>query len=124
MGKVIAIYKVKPDRVEENEEAVRAVYTELHESIPEGFSYATFKLPDGLTFIHVAMQDSDGKSPLSDIKAFKNFQAGIKDRCDGLPAVNHVTEIGSYNFGYNQKEVAEKNLSEPDYSSLKTSRSL
>jgi hypothetical protein len=43
-------YKVKPERVSENEELVRAVYGELDRTHPDGFHYATFKLIDGVSF--------------------------------------------------------------------------
>jgi hypothetical protein len=96
MEKVIVRYKLKTGRVEENEHLVKEVYKELSHEEPEGFSYATYKLEDGLTFIHVASHEPGSKNPLPGLPAFKNFQAGIKDRCDELPVVNHVTEIASY----------------------------
>ena len=96
MEKVIVRYKLKLGRVEENEQLVKEVYNELSREEPEGFSYATYKLEDGLTFIHVASHEPGSKNPLPGLPAFKNFQAGIKDRCDELPVVNHVTEVGSY----------------------------
>ena len=96
MEKVIVRYKLRSGRVEENEDLVKEVYKELSREKPEGFSYATYKLEDGLTFIHVASHEPGSKNPLPGLPAFKNFQAGIKDRCDELPVVNHFTEIGSY----------------------------
>ena len=95
MDRVIVRYKLKPGSVEENEQLVREVYKQLSSEEPENFKYATYKLEDGLTFIHVAMHES-GKNPLTGLTAFKNFQLGIKERCAELPEVNHVTEIGSY----------------------------
>jgi hypothetical protein len=53
MEKAIIRYKVKPEYVAENKNLVKAVYKELHELSPSKFSYATYKLADGLTFIHV-----------------------------------------------------------------------
>jgi hypothetical protein len=98
MDKVIVRYKLKPGSVTENEQLVKEVFKQLHKEEPEDFSYATYKLEDGLTFIHVALFESEGKNPLQVLPAFKNFQAGIRDRCDELPVVNHVTEIGSYSM--------------------------
>jgi hypothetical protein len=67
----------------------------LHRLEPDGLRYATFKLPDGVTFIHLA--DSDGAgSPLSDLAAFKAFQAGVRERCDEPPVVSELSEIGSF----------------------------
>ncbi|MEJ7681894.1 MAG: hypothetical protein WKG06_29400 [Segetibacter sp.] len=53
----------------------------------------------------MALTESEAKSPLSGLSAFKKFQAGIKDRCDELPVVRHVTEIGSYSP---EKKIAEQ----------------
>ena len=54
MRQVMVRYKVKPDRVEENEALVRAVYEELAAPRPPGCRYATFRLEDGVSFVHVA----------------------------------------------------------------------
>jgi len=99
MEKVIVHYKVKPGWAEENEKLVRAVYLQLHEESPPGFSYATYKLADGHTFVHVAIYPGEGKSPLTGLAAFKTFQAGITERCEEQPVVNQAMEIGSYSFG-------------------------
>jgi hypothetical protein len=87
-------YKVKPDRVAENEELVRAVYEELSRTEPAGLSYATFRLDDGVSFVHLA--SSDGPSPLTSVPAFKRFQENIADRCDEPPVVTELSEIGSF----------------------------
>lgn len=98
MEKVIVRYKVKPGKAGENEQLIKGVYQQLHRQGMEGLSYATYKLEDGLTFMHIANYTGEGKAPLTSIDAFKNFQAEIKDRCDELPVVYHVIEIGSYGF--------------------------
>ena len=65
MGKVVVRYKVKPERVEENERLIGRVYEELAESAPEGLRYATFRLDDGVSFVHIASIDTaDGSDPL------------------------------------------------------------
>ena len=64
MRHTVVRYTVKPGSEEENEELVRAVYRELAELRPEGFRYATYRLEDGRTFVHVAEQDGDGDGPL------------------------------------------------------------
>ena len=52
-------YTVRPDQVERNEALVRAVYAELERTRPEGLRYATFKLEDGVTFMHVAWSENE-----------------------------------------------------------------
>jgi hypothetical protein len=99
MKRVMVRYKVKPDRATENEELVRAVYDELHRTDPPGFRYATFQLDDGVSFVHVAsIETEDGRSPLSDVKAFKRFQENIGERCDEAPVATELREIGLFRF--------------------------
>ena len=95
MRRVMVRYKVKPDRVSDNEALVRAVYDELAEARPDGFRYATFKLDDGVSFVHIAEITGDG-NPLSAIEAFGRFQADIGARCDEPPAPTVLTRVGSY----------------------------
>jgi hypothetical protein len=97
MRRIMVRYKVKPDRVAENEELVRAVYDELHRTEPAGLRYATFQLADGVSFVHLASTETeDGHNPLSDVQAFKQFQENVRDRCDGAPEVSELREIGSF----------------------------
>jgi hypothetical protein len=88
-------YRVKRDRVEENEELVRAVYEELGRTRPEGLRYATFKLEDGVSFVHLA-ETEDGDNPLSQLTAFREFQTEIADRCDEPPVVTKLDRVGSF----------------------------
>ena len=94
MSQVMVRYRVKPERVAENEELVRAVYAELASAQPAGLRYATFKLPDGVSFVHVAEHGDD--NPLPKLESFRRFQAEIADRCDEPPAPAQLAEIGSY----------------------------
>jgi hypothetical protein len=89
-------YTVKPDRVAENEELIRAVYEELAQSRPEGFRYATFKLDDGRSFMHVAAVDTGADNPLSRTAAFARFQEEIAARCEQPPVVTELDPVGSY----------------------------
>jgi hypothetical protein len=96
MKRVMVRYKVKPDRVEQNEGLVRAVYEELKRSEPDGIRYATFKLDDGVSFVHLASHETGGGNPLSELTSFKQFQAEIGDRCEEPPVVTELEEIGSF----------------------------
>ena len=98
MRRVMVRYKVKPDHVAENEQLVRNVYDELARVKPEGFHYGTFKLEDGLSFVHMATQEGD-ENPLAAIASFERFQENIRDRCDEPPVVTTLEEIGSFRFG-------------------------
>ncbi len=90
-------YRVTPDQADANTELARAVYVELHHVRPDGLSYATFRLDDQVTFVHVVRSLHD-PNPLLAIKAFGEFQAGIADRCDEPPIAQDLTEVGSYRF--------------------------
>jgi len=99
MRRVMVRYRVKPGQAERNEELVRAVYEELHRAKPAGFSYATFRLDDGLTFVHLAR--SEGRdAPLPHLEAFREFQTGIAERCDEPPVATELSEVGSFRFGW------------------------
>ena len=95
MKQVMVRYRVKPERTAENEELVRAVYAELHETKPEGLHYATFRLDDGVSFLHLSAYDNDRPSRLTNLGAFKRFQKNIADRCEEAPVVSSLSEIGS-----------------------------
>jgi hypothetical protein len=97
MKRVMVRYKVKPDQIAANEQLVREVYEELHGAPPGGFHYATFKLEDGLTFVHIASQEGE-QNPLADVAAFQRFQENIRDRCDEPPVVTRMDEVGSFRF--------------------------
>jgi hypothetical protein len=97
MKRVIVRYKVKADRVEENEKLVKAVYEELKRDTPDGLRYATFKLEDGVSFVHIASVEAE-ESPLPKTAAFQRFQADIRDRCEEPPHAVDMSEIGSYRF--------------------------
>ena len=99
MRRVIVRYTVKPGRAGENEQLAKAVYEELAEVKPAGFRYATFRLPDGLTFVHLAsITQAEEENPLRSVKAFRKFQENIGERCDVPPQVAELTEVGSYGF--------------------------
>jgi hypothetical protein len=88
-------YRVGPDQVETNEALVRAVYAELAAKRPDGLRYETFKLDDGVTFVHLAFQE-DGSPGLASIDAFAEFQKDVRARCDEPPVVADVERVGGY----------------------------
>jgi hypothetical protein len=95
MRRVMVQYTVKPDRAAENEELVRAVFDELERTRPDGLRYATFQLPDGAGFLHLA-ETEEGRDPLSRVQAVQHFRRGIADRCEEAPVATELRLIGSY----------------------------
>ena len=73
MPQSIIRYRTKPGQADANADLVRAVYAELHRTRPGGFRYTT-------------------------LRAFGEFQAGIRERCDEPPVAQAYTEVGSYRF--------------------------
>lgn len=105
MRVVMVRYRVKPDRVQENERLVADVYEELAEVQPDGFRYATFKLDDGTSFMHLATQADGVENPLPKLSAFGRFQAEIADRCGEQPVVTPLEEVGSFRLLHDEGRV-------------------
>ena len=93
---VMVRYKVKADRAAENESYISAVFEQLKRETPHGLSYTSFKLPDGVSFMHIAGRDEAAGNPLTQLEAFKNFTADIQDRCDEPPVSVEMHEVGFY----------------------------
>ena len=94
---VVVRYCTKPDRGDENQRLVEKVFADLAEHQPDGLRYASFRLNDGVSFVHVAEVDTaDGSSPLNDSAAFAAFQREIGDRCDEQPVVEEATVVGLF----------------------------
>jgi hypothetical protein len=99
MKRLMVRYKVKADRAAENERFVTAVFEQLKQERPPGLRYATFKLDDGLSFVHIVSHEADDDSnPLGELSAFKEFTANVRDRCDEPPVAVELHEVGSYAF--------------------------
>jgi hypothetical protein len=96
MNRVVVQYKVKPDQVEQNEKLVRAVYAELADRQPDSLRYATVRLDDGVTFVHIAEHDGAGPNPLTELPAFAEFQREIAERCDEQPVARQASLVGSF----------------------------
>ena len=99
MKRVMVRYKVKAEKAAENEEFITSVFEDLRQTHPDGLRYASFKLEDGVSFVHIAsIETENGENPLSQSSAFKSFQENIKARCEEPPVVVDLHTIGSYRF--------------------------
>ncbi len=91
-------YQTKPERADENQQLVEAVFGELEERQPTGFTYKVFRLEDGVGFVHVVIEhDVDDPDSLQDVPAFQAFVADIGERCDIPPLAKGATIVGGYN---------------------------
>jgi hypothetical protein len=96
VAKVIR-YTTKPECADENERLIGEVFAGLASDRPDGIRYASFRLEDGVSFVHVALLEGE-HNPLLDSPAFGAFQAGLGDRLTEGPTASDATVIGSYRF--------------------------
>jgi hypothetical protein len=90
-------YKTKPETAGDNQRFVEKVYEELTALDPGGVHYATLRLEDGLTFMHLFITDSDeAANTLGGIAAFAEFLRDLPQRCAELPTAQPITVVGSY----------------------------
>lgn len=95
--KKIIRYKLRADRVAENEQRIKAVFRQLHDKKPEGVRYTVYKLADGVSFAHIVSYETEAAhQALITLPAFRDFQAQSKDRFEEPPITSEVEEIGAY----------------------------
>jgi hypothetical protein len=93
---MIIRYRVRDTgAAEENQRLVEEVFAQLEAERPDGLRYATFRLADGTSFVHVVEQDGED-DPLTRLEAFERFQEGLADRLAGAPELSEATVVGSY----------------------------
>jgi hypothetical protein len=99
MGVAVVRYTTKPDRADENEALIEKVFAELEAERPVGLRYASFRLADRVSFVHIAEIDTaDGSNPLTGTPAFADFLRDIADRCEQQPVAVEATLVGAYRF--------------------------
>ena len=98
MNAIVVRYQAKPERADENQKLIEAVFADLQERQPRGFTYKAFRLDDGLSFVHVVVGHEDVADPdsLQDVPAFQAFVADIGDRCDVAPVASGAAVVGDY----------------------------
>jgi hypothetical protein len=96
MRTVMVRYKVRPDAADENQRLIEAVFAQLASERPAGLRYQSFRLADGVSFMHVASTTGPGPNPLVETAAFKAFSAGIKARCEEPPVTTEMQVVGAY----------------------------
>jgi hypothetical protein len=95
--KSVIRYKTKPESADENQRLIENVYAELADRNPGGMRYATLRLEDGVTFVHIFMTDSDDTpNTMGEIAAFAEFQRELADRCIEQPIAQAAIVVGSY----------------------------
>jgi hypothetical protein len=96
MKTIMVRYKTSPAHAATNEALVHAVFDELRSRRPAGLRYATYRLDDGVTFVHIARMETPDDNPLIRLPAFQAFQKQLKDRCVEPPVVTELSAVDSY----------------------------
>jgi hypothetical protein len=97
MKATVVRYTAKTEQADENQRLVAAVFADLVERKPRGFTYDVFRLEDGISFVHVVVElDVEESDSLQEVPAFQAFVAGVADRCEIPPVAMGATIVGSY----------------------------
>ncbi|WP_433129150.1 hypothetical protein ACQPWW_03750 [Micromonospora sp. CA-240977] len=91
MSAAVIRYQTTPEAAAENQRLIEDVFAELAATAPPGLRYSSFRLADGVTFVHVV--DGDG---LPELTAFQEFQRALGERLAVSPIRDDATLIGSY----------------------------
>ena len=98
MKTIMVRYRTKPEHADVNVSLVRAVFEELQKLAPQGLCYASYRLADGVSFVHVVIEhDVENPDSLQAVPAFQAFVANIADRCDVPPVAMGATIVGGHN---------------------------
>jgi hypothetical protein len=89
-------YTTRADQADENARLIADVFESLRRTAPPGLTYASYRLDDGVSFVHVASVDDPDNNPLRQLAEFQAFTAGIKERCDVPPVTSVLQEVGRY----------------------------
>jgi hypothetical protein len=96
MKTILVRYKTSEAQSAANEALVHAVFDELRARSPKGLRYTTFRLADGVSWVHLASYDTATDDVLTALPAFKAFQKQLKERCLELPVATELTRIDGY----------------------------
>jgi hypothetical protein len=97
MRATVVRYQTKPERADENQQLIEAVFADLEQRAARGFTYQVFRLEDGVSFVHAVIEhDVDDSDSLQDVPAFQAFVEHIADRCDVPPLAMGATVVGRH----------------------------
>src|SRR5262245_40051815 len=96
MRHVMVRYTTRAEHADENARLIELVFDSLRRTAPPGLTYTSYRLDDGVSFVHLASMESGDDNPLRRLDAFNAFTAGIKERCDVPPSTTVLHEVGSY----------------------------
>jgi hypothetical protein len=94
MNRRLIRYKAKPDRADENQRLVEAVFQELREKKPDGVRYMVLRMADD-SFAHFVELEGT-VNPLQALESFRKFSSTAGERAQEGPFANEATVIGDY----------------------------
>jgi hypothetical protein len=77
--------KIRAEAVGDVDAAVEHLFAAIHQAQPEGIRYASFRLPDGVTYVALLALDEGVDNPLPALPEFSEFQDNLKN-VDGRAA--------------------------------------
>jgi hypothetical protein len=92
MAQRLIRYRVKAEKIEENQALIDGVFAELHAKAPPHVRYLVLRLSDG-TFCHLV---EDSTKTIANLDAFAAFQRGGKERRLDEPQQLEATVVGNY----------------------------
>jgi hypothetical protein len=97
MKTILVRYKTaSKERAEENAALIHAVFDQLRERGTAGVRYTTYRLADGVTFLHLATTENEKENPIPALPAFQAFQERIKERCVEPPVLTELLVVDAY----------------------------
>jgi len=92
--RVMVRYRIKPEHVQQNLDALSAVYEELESIRPDWLSYSTYQLEDTVSFVALVVVDDPGR--LGAFPAFRAYRSSLEQRCDEPPVTTEVRQVGAF----------------------------
>jgi hypothetical protein len=97
MSTTVVRYQTRAEAAEDNVRLVERVYSALAKIGPSDFRYITYRLDDGVTFVHISQSDGV-TNPLLNLPEFAEFQRELAQRCVMQPVVAGGNIVGSYGW--------------------------
>jgi len=94
MNRRLIRYRAKPDRADENQRLIEAVFQELRERKPDGVRYMVLRMADD-SFAHFVELDGSA-NPLQALESFRKFSGSAGERTVEPPAASEAKVIGDY----------------------------
>lgn len=92
---MLITYAARPECREDNGAKVRAVFDELERAAPTDVGYLVLAGESG-EFVHIAFSKSGAATPLTTLRAFREFQADHASRRTGDVSRRTFSLVGAY----------------------------